>query len=316
MYDLIVVGAGISGLWTASLFLKQFPNHKVLVIEARDRVGGRTFAKDVGGYMWDLGGQWLGVKQHRMYALCERYGLRTFDQYYEGKVVSAPFCDKEPLEVFGEESAATTGNGGDADASTSSVSSVYPSYVDQYMKDIEECVKEIEVSEEKRREYDSMSAFEWKRMKYGLEIANNLNTVQGLVSIDPKEVSFLYWLMYVRYGQGLVFLSETNEGGQHHRIKGGSYLFSLKMYEELVKGKHCHFMFSSPVQSIDQQVLDHMNLVRVTTNNGKVFDSSRVVVTIPPMLVANIHFTPDLPRETNPVWQFSNGTCYQMSGIL
>lgn len=325
-YDLIVVGAGISGLWTSILFLRQYPNHRVLLLEARDRVGGRTFAKDIGGYMWDLGGQWLGVKQHRMYDLCRRYNLEIFDQYYEGKVVSIPFNDdddddndqkdddddgddghgdpgqKRKLHIFGavdESDSATTAS--DASASASA-SSVYPSHVDQYMRDIDLCVREIEQCEDKRREYDSMSAFEWKRQRYGIEVANELNTVQGLVAIDPKEVSFLYWLMYVRYGQGILFLSETNQGGQHHRVKGGSYLFSLNMYRELMdmrrrRGARCNVQLSSPVQSIDQQVLEHLNLVRVTTSTGQVFDASRVVVTIPPVLIANIHFSPELPRQ-------------------
>jgi monoamine oxidase len=277
-FDLCIVGAGISGLSTADKFLQKFPQLKIIVIEARDRVGGRTFAESVDGYNWDLGGQWLGPKQHRMYSLCKRFNLELFEQYYKGKVVSVPLDNNEQIEIYGDDD---------------QLSSVYPQYVNRYMSDLETCMEQVQISEEKRREYDSMSVFEWKKKMYGQEIAEKLNTVQGLVSMDPKNVSFLYWLMYLIYGQGLVFLSETHEGGQHERIKGGSYLFSQKLYLELSQKKNCSFVFNHEVQCIEQL----QNTVQVITNKGLIVDASRCVLSIPPMLVANIHFNPALPRR-------------------
>jgi monoamine oxidase len=294
-YDLIIIGAGIAGLCTGLFFLDEFPQHSILIIEARDRVGGRTYAEDVQGYRWDLGGQWLGNKQYRMYQLCERFGLQVFEQYYKGKVISVPYSNNEPIEIF--DNSAGDDCAHNLDSNSDRFSSVYPSYVNQYIKDIEVCLKEIQESEEKRREYDSLSVFEWKEKMYGSEIANKLNTVQGLVATDPKNVSFLYWLYYVLYGQGLVFLSETHGGGQHDRVKGGAFSFSIKIFEELAQKKNCHFLFSSPVQHIDQQSLDHLNLVKVITKNGKIAASSKVVLAIPPILIPEINFQPQLPRN-------------------
>ena len=73
--DVIVVGAGFSGLSAADLLASEGRN--VCVVEARDRVGGRTATVQLAdGTAVDLGGQWLGPTQDRMYALCRRFGYR------------------------------------------------------------------------------------------------------------------------------------------------------------------------------------------------------------------------------------------------
>ena len=60
VYDVIVIGAGISGSYAAYLMSKRCKDLKILVIEAKDRVGGRTFTAEIksakGKSKWDLGG--------------------------------------------------------------------------------------------------------------------------------------------------------------------------------------------------------------------------------------------------------------------
>ncbi|XP_006811632.1 putative flavin-containing monoamine oxidase A, partial [Saccoglossus kowalevskii] len=63
-YDVIVVGAGLSGLSAAHEVKKIYPECTVLVLEAKDRVGGRTLTTELQGAKgkdnWDMGGQWIG----------------------------------------------------------------------------------------------------------------------------------------------------------------------------------------------------------------------------------------------------------------
>jgi monoamine oxidase len=90
MADVIVVGAGLSGLMAARKILKSQETASVMVLEARDRVGGRMFAQQAGrerkGWV-DLGGQWIGEGQARMRALAEELGLEIFESSTDGSAV-------------------------------------------------------------------------------------------------------------------------------------------------------------------------------------------------------------------------------------
>ena len=81
--DYCVVGAGFAGL-TAALRLKQ-AGRSVVLLEARDRVGGRTFTVTRDDGVWvDRGGAWVGPGQDRIYALMKEFGVPEYKQYNDG----------------------------------------------------------------------------------------------------------------------------------------------------------------------------------------------------------------------------------------
>ena len=92
--DVVVVGAGLSGLCAARKLRGK--GASVVVVEARDRVGGRMHTERVGQGTFDLGSQWIGPEHKRMLALGGELGLKTFPTFVEGKKV---------LEVDGKVSA-------------------------------------------------------------------------------------------------------------------------------------------------------------------------------------------------------------------
>ena len=83
--DAVVVGGGIAGL-TAGRRLQE-AGRSVVVLEARDRVGGRTLNDTIAGVTVEVGGQWVGPTQDRINALIDELGLETFPTYDQGDAV-------------------------------------------------------------------------------------------------------------------------------------------------------------------------------------------------------------------------------------
>src|SRR5205807_3624358 len=84
--DVVVAGAGLAGLSAARAIAGA--GHSVVVLEARNRVGGRTWNRPVtGGSYIDAGAEFVGPTQDRIKALAQAVGLETFPTYNSGNNV-------------------------------------------------------------------------------------------------------------------------------------------------------------------------------------------------------------------------------------
>jgi putrescine oxidase len=83
--DVVIIGAGVTGL-TAATRLRA-AGLSVVVLEARDRVGGRLWTDHVDGQMFELGGQWISPDQTALVETLDDLGLETYQRYREGENV-------------------------------------------------------------------------------------------------------------------------------------------------------------------------------------------------------------------------------------
>ena len=108
--DVVVVGAGISGLAAARAVKKA--GRSVVVLEARDRVGGRLLNVPIAGaHITEVGGEYVGPTQDRIKALAKAVGVQRFKTYNSGSNVlivegerflydAVPGIPTEPADVM------------------------------------------------------------------------------------------------------------------------------------------------------------------------------------------------------------------------
>ncbi|XP_068772304.1 amine oxidase [flavin-containing] A [Struthio camelus] len=283
-YDVVVVGGGISGLSAAKLLSESGLN--VVVLEARNRVGGRTFTirnKQV-NYV-DVGGAYVGPTQNRILRLAKELGIETYKVNVAGYAIhhrrgkSHRFMGISP----------PTWN-----------PLVYLDY-NNFWRTVDKLGKEIPFE----APWDAPHAEEWDKMTMEQLINNTCWTkaakeyatlfVNVNVTSEPHEVSALWFLWYVRQCGGTARIFSVTNGGQERKFIGGSGQITEKIMERL-KGR---VKLERPVVRIDQTG----DNVIVETLNHEIYECRYVISAIPPILSTKIHYKPELPPKRNQLIQ-------------
>lgn len=275
--DFCVVGAGYAGL-TAAYRLKQ-AGHSVVVLEARDRIGGRVFTEYLpDGTPIDMGGTFAGPGQDRIYALAKELGCQTYSTPNKGDTL---LMYKRKLHRF---------KGLIPDLDILSLASVGISFklISTLSKQVS---PEAPWSSEKAKEWDSMTFRQWvdNPLHAFTEPAKQmlLSLMVGLFTCDPSEVSFLQVLWHVACaGNDLELQLKVEGGAEQDMIKGGMISMARKMADSLGDA----IVLNSPVTKISQDD----NGVSVDSREATV-KAKQVVVCTPPNLADHIDYEPALP---------------------
>jgi monoamine oxidase len=110
---------------------------------------------------------------------------------------------------------------------------------------------------------------------------------QMIFCVEPRELSFLYFLFYLHAGQGLVRLSSIRGGAQQDRFVDGAQALSLRMAEALGE----RITLRAPVSLVEEQA-DRV----VVTHAGGQAEGAFVIFAVPPLLQERVRFSPELPE--------------------
>ena len=274
--EVCVVGAGYAGLAAARTLVQA--GKSVVVIEARDRVGGRVLTADgPGGAPLDMGGTWVAPGHHALLGLANEMGVGTYKTYTAGATVLA--VDGEVQRYRG---------------AFPKLNPLVLGSLGLGMARLDRMAKSLPVDNpwtaRKAVQWDTQSAAKWiadhVKTKRAREILASV--VRGLFTCDPAEVSLLHVLYLIRSAGDLNTLLAIEGGYQDARFSGGAQRIANLMAQELGSS----LCTESPARRIVQNGDEVVVIGDDVTVRAK-----HAVLAVPPVLGARIDFSPELPLD-------------------
>src|SRR4051812_16238798 len=235
--DVCVVGAGYAGLTAARRLSQQ--GKTVVVLEARDRIGGRIWTEPLpDGTPVDRGGAWLAPGHEAIFGLAEEVGVTTYKTYVKGS----------HLLVGEDKTRRYTGL-------IPKISPLAVISIALAQARIDRMAKKVPLDQPwnapRAAEWDAKSvAWFLERTRISSEIGRDLfeMAVRGLFAYDLEQVSFLNLLALVRGHGSINTLFSIEKGSQENMVAGGAGSIAARVAEDLGDAVR----LNQPVRSITQ----------------------------------------------------------------
>lgn len=285
--DVIVIGAGLSGLTTAWSLARR--DVDVVVLEAKGRVGGRLKNQHVAGSVVDAGGSWIGPTQRAVCALVEELNMSTFPQHTEGD--NLLIANGRTRRFRGE--TPPLGRWATVDLGLA-------------MWRLDRAAGRIQGN----TAWSGGAAEALDRQTLGAWLQRNTVTEGARFAVElitgaafgcrADELSLLGFLAHVASAGGLSALAGTRGAAQDRHIVGGA----AAMCDELAHRLGARIHLNTPVRMIDQS----QDFAQISTA-AEQFSAKRVVLAVDPATASRIEHQPDLPARRHTLERtFAMGT--------
>ncbi|MGP4055383.1 flavin monoamine oxidase family protein [Mycobacterium sp. 4D054] len=274
MADVVVVGAGFAGLAAARELAHL--GHEVVIVEGRDRVGGRAYTGSIAGVPVDLGATFVGPTQDAVLALATELG-----------------CDRVPTYGRGKNLIRWRGSVRSYRSTIPRLSIIELLDVSRIQWRFERVCRKVSVeapwTSTVADALDAVSLDEWLRSQRAGASTRDLMAIMARVTwgAEPDAVSMLHAVRYVKAAGGLNRMLDVEGGAQQERFPAGAQQIAEQMADELGE----RVALGSPAR----RIVRHADLTLTVSTERADHTCAAVVVAIPPEHRGGIEFVPPLP---------------------